>query len=248
MLNFGFLLKLDPSNSRLSVDASISVRELSGSNSAFLKLPLELLSGLLSCVDSASVIASVFDFLLFPMNQNRNPAKLAITTTIAMMPPTNAPVEMLIEWCSFAVVSTGAEEDLVLADVDIVVEKVLEPAVDDVDEVLDAVLESVASSASIICFCSANMEQFPFVLQLNPKGQHPEPQVNMSLESSVVLMRLSGCAVAFCCSMSQEMGLWSEQSLPAGQHRIVKLAPRDRQTWSEGQQKLLGRPACWHCV
>jgi hypothetical protein len=104
-------------------------------------------------------------------------------------------------------------------------------------------VDGVASSASIIDFCSANIEQFPFGVQLNPKGQHPNPQVSISLERSVVLMRLSGWAVAFCCSMSQEIGLCSEQSLSVGQQRIVKLAPKDKQTVSAGQQKLLGSPA-----
>lgn len=33
-----------------------------------------------------------------------------------------------------------------------------------------------------------------------------------------------------------------------GQQSIVKLAPRDRQTVSAGQQKLFGKPACGHCV
>jgi hypothetical protein len=107
---------------------------------------------------------------------------------------------------------------------------VLEVGVDDAAEVLDTVLESVESSASTICFCSANIEQFPLVLQLNPKGQHPEPQLNMSLKRFVVLIRLSGCAVAFCCWMSQDIGLWSEQSLPFGQQRIVTLAASDKQT------------------
>lgn len=89
----------------------------------------------------------------------------------------------------------------------LVVEEMPEVAVDELGDVLDAMVESVESSASMICFCSANIEQFPFVLQLNPKGQHPEPHVNISLDKSVVLIKLSGCAVAFCCSMSQEIGL-----------------------------------------
>ena len=213
MLEFNSSPKLDPSNSRLSIVVPSSIRELDESNSAFLKLPRELMSGMLfciDCIDSASSFGFDFNFRRLLMNQTRKPATLPITKIIAMMPPTNSPVEILIEWYSFAVVSAGAGEAVVLGDVDNVAEKVLDLAVvevEDVDEVLDAVLVSVASSASIICFCSANIEQFPFVLQLNPKGQHPESQVNMSLERSVVLIRLSGCAVAFCCSMSQEIGL-----------------------------------------
>ncbi|KAF4631187.1 hypothetical protein G7Y89_g6945 [Cudoniella acicularis] len=100
----------------------------------------------------------------------------------------------------------------------------------------EEVLDIEASAASTILFCSANIEQFPFVPHSKPNGQHKEPQAFMLLSRFVVLMRDPGCAVAFCSDTSQDIGVRFEQSLPSGQHNIV--CPKSRKSRLTAEESM----------
>jgi hypothetical protein len=52
---------------------------------------------------------------------------------------------------------------------------------------------------------------------------------------------MPGCAVTFCCVISQEIDLMTEQEFPAGQHSTVVLAASTTQLLPDGQQKSDGR-------
>lgn len=56
--------------------------------------------------------------------------------------------------------------------------------------------------------------------QVIPLGQHLSPQVGSEPDRSVEKSWLWGCAVAFCCCMSQSIVEMVLQSLPAGQQTV----------------------------
>lgn len=76
-----------------------------------------------------------------------------------------------------------------------------------------------------------------------PNGQHLSvPHDGKTPSRLVVLMVDFGWSSTFCWSRSQMMGLMREQSVPAGQQRIVVFEARVTQDVVSGQQKLSGRP------
>jgi hypothetical protein len=121
---------------------------------------------------------------------------------------------------------------------------VLEEGVEAGFEVVVAVedgAEDVLPSGGIVW--SAFFTQFPVVLQVKPNGQQLDPQVGRATLSFIVFKVLSGCAVIFCCCISQTIGLMTVQSEPLGQHKTVVFAASGMQVWPVGQQKSDGRPA-----
>lgn len=80
------------------------------------------------------------------------------------------------------------------------------------------------------------------LLQVYPKGQHPDPHVGSWPVRFVVWTARVGYAVAFWTAMLQVMGSIWEQSSPSGQHSTVVAPARDRHESPLAQQKPLGSP------